>query len=82
MVRDQCWINELLQTVKWTPEDLVPGTEDEEGQEADGIDPEEELQALLNGAYHQTRDSSLHPTPCAPGWMLASLRLHSTSINQ
>ena len=49
VVRDQCWINELLQTVKWTPEDLVPGPE-EDGEEDDAQDAETELQDLLKGA--------------------------------
>ncbi|KAI0044331.1 hypothetical protein FA95DRAFT_1497228 [Auriscalpium vulgare] len=46
IVREQCWLNEILTGCDWTPEGLLEETVDE-SQEA----TEDELQAILNGTY-------------------------------
>ncbi|GLB37276.1 hypothetical protein LshimejAT787_0403270 [Lyophyllum shimeji] len=46
VVREQCWLNEILSGCQWTPEGLKTGRE-ELPQEAPAT--EEELQAVLNG---------------------------------
>ncbi|KAL5523559.1 hypothetical protein ACEPAG_7732 [Sanghuangporus baumii] len=55
IVRDQCWINETLKTINWVAEDLMPESEDEQGDEDNMGAPEEDLKALLKGIYTPRR---------------------------
>ncbi|OBZ67218.1 Tripeptidyl-peptidase sed3 [Grifola frondosa] len=47
IVREQCWLNEVLTGCQWTPEGLFGGLLDEEMEDADVT--EDDLQAILKG---------------------------------
>ncbi|EJD02730.1 uncharacterized protein FOMMEDRAFT_156063 [Fomitiporia mediterranea MF3/22] len=51
IVREQCWINETLKTVEWVAEPLMAEGEDERSDVDEMGAPEEELDAVLKGAY-------------------------------
>ncbi|KAF8971056.1 hypothetical protein BDZ97DRAFT_1787474 [Flammula alnicola] len=49
VVREQCWLNEILLGSHWTPEGLK--SEEEDVQPDDSIATEDELQAVLTGTF-------------------------------
>jgi hypothetical protein len=48
IVREQCWLNGMLEGIKWSAESLGAGDTNSEGQE-EGEATEAELDSILNG---------------------------------
>lgn len=49
IVREQCWLNEILNGLQWTPEGLTAPTGPDQTDEGDAT--EADLQAVLGGSH-------------------------------
>lgn len=75
VVREQCWLNELLKGCRWTPDDLtaVPDSD-----ASDNVATDDELQAVLSGMEicPPTRHKSLsHLSDIAPAGTLTPRKI-------
>lgn len=63
-MRQQCWVNEFLTSLDWCSENDAPHEEEEE-KEAEAIDDDALLEALLNGSFKPRCISVLVSIPVA-----------------